>query len=60
MITYEVIYSIVGDKYELKKVGLNVVTKATKELLRLWPKNWTLICDFSSLLELVEVENTTL
>lgn len=37
--SYEVIRSMAGDWFELKKVGSNIVTKAAKEQLRLWPAN---------------------
>lgn len=41
---YEVIRSMVSHRLVLKKVGSNVVTKAAKEQLRLWPANWSLTC----------------
>jgi len=36
---YEVIYILIGGRFQLKKIGSNIVTKVAKKQLRLWPVN---------------------
>jgi len=57
---YEFICILTGNRFELKKVCSNIVTKAAKEQLCLWPVNWSLMCGMSSLLKLMALqENQT-
>ena len=55
---YEITRCFENGRYELKKVGSNVVTKAAKEQLRLWPKQWQLDCDMEHLLAMLEADES--
>ena len=51
---YEVLACLPNERYELKKVGSNITTKAAKEQLRRWPTEWSLNCDGEYLTSLFE------
>ncbi|CAG9772367.1 unnamed protein product [Ceutorhynchus assimilis] len=41
-------------RYELRRVGKTTITKAAKEQLREWPKDWSLTMDLPELLDVLE------
>ncbi|CAH1122287.1 unnamed protein product [Ceutorhynchus assimilis] len=43
-------------RYEIKRVGKSLITKAAKEQLRIWPNDWSLSMDMPELLEIMEGE----
>ncbi|BES94514.1 Hypothetical Protein NTJ_07326 [Nesidiocoris tenuis] len=51
---YEVITCLPRGRYELKKVGSSVRTKAAKEQLRLWPSDWYLCSEIMELMEAID------
>lgn len=54
---YEVVGITPEGRYELRRVGKQLITKAAKEQLRKWPTDWSLAMDMSQLLE--DLENET-
>ncbi|KAL1510087.1 hypothetical protein ABEB36_004742 [Hypothenemus hampei] len=55
---FQGLFEIVGitpdHRYELRRVGKTVITKAVKEQLRRWPTDWSLSVDMPDLLEFIE------
>lgn len=56
---YEVMNCLKKGRYEIKKVGTNVVTKAAKEQLRPWLIQWSLNVDMKEILDFLESERDT-
>lgn len=54
---YEIVSITKHGRYEIKRLGKNLITKAAKEQLRLWPVEWSVGYDAEELLELFEIEN---
>ncbi|XP_044764519.1 uncharacterized protein LOC123321080 [Coccinella septempunctata] len=54
---YEVVNCLDNGRYEIKKVGTNIVTKAAKEQLRRWPIQWALNVDMNEVLDFLESES---
>ncbi|XP_044766176.1 uncharacterized protein LOC123322299 [Coccinella septempunctata] len=54
---YEVVNCLDNGRYEIKKVGTNIVTKAAKEQLRRWPTQWALNVDMNEVLDFLESES---
>ncbi|KAK9876337.1 hypothetical protein WA026_012645 [Henosepilachna vigintioctopunctata] len=54
---YEIVYCLENGRYDIKKVGTNIMTKAAKEQLRRWPAQWPVSCDMNAILEFLEKED---
>lgn len=51
---YEVVSITKEGRYELRRIGKSLITKASKEQLRKWPTDWSLTVDMPELLEQLE------
>lgn len=51
---YEIISVTPEGRFEIRRVGKSLITKAAKEQLRMWPTSWSLSMDITELLDLME------
>jgi hypothetical protein len=54
---YEIISVTPEGRFEIRRLGRNAITKAAKEQLRPWPKDWSVALDMDDLLEFLEAES---
>jgi hypothetical protein len=55
---YEIISVTPEGRFDIRRFGRNaIITKAAKEQLRLWPKDWSVALDMDDLLEFLEAES---
>lgn len=54
---YEIVAITPEGRYEIRRVGKSLITKAAKEQLRMWPSDWSLAMDMTELLSMMESES---
>jgi hypothetical protein len=54
---YEIVSVTPEGRFEIRRLGRNAITKAAKEQLRPWPKDWSVALDMDDLLEFLEAES---
>lgn len=53
---YEIVGVTKGDRYEIRRLGKNLITKAPKEQLHMWPTEWSVGCGMDDLLNFLETD----
>lgn len=51
---FEIISITSEGRYEIRRVGKSLLTKAAKEQLRMWPSDWSMTTNMEELFELIE------